>query len=227
MTGTPHAHLAMQPVWATLGDYDNLLGLRMLIHTGSQRPAALHSNAFVAGEKALSAEEHAVVTTPGNIVSFSHYDGDFKAGKSGTFAVPYNGTSGEGAIWTGLAFAPAKDPQLPPAKPVLGAFSMADVLRLLMPEDSGKSLPDSVVLPGGADGASEGGFFHVDSEGHTCFSAAEAAKASRFIVESGVLERRADLDDLEQRKSHAVAIESYQLAAELKEQSETLRVQVR
>ena len=54
----------------------------------------------------------------------------------------------------------------------------------------------------------------------------DAAKAYK-LLESGVLERRADLDDLERRKSHAVAIESYQLAAELKEQSETLRVQVR
>jgi hypothetical protein len=53
----------------------------------------------------------------------------------------------------------------------------------------------------------------------------DAAKAYK-LLESGVLERRADLDDLERRKAHAVATESYQLAAELKEQSDTLRVQI-
>ena len=53
----------------------------------------------------------------------------------------------------------------------------------------------------------------------------DAAKAYK-LLESGVLERRAELDDLERRKAHAVATESYQLAAELKEQSDTLRVQI-
>lgn len=44
MTGTPPAIFKMQPVWATLGDYDNLLGMRMLLTTGSQEPRALDSH---------------------------------------------------------------------------------------------------------------------------------------------------------------------------------------
>jgi multidrug efflux pump subunit AcrB len=43
MSGTPSAKLRMGPVWVTVGDYENLLGCRVIIHTGDQGPAALHS----------------------------------------------------------------------------------------------------------------------------------------------------------------------------------------
>ena len=144
---------------------------------------------------------------------FEKYGDEFSKDKHGIFSVPSNGTSDEGAIWPALAFAPAENlpaavrwveveaekaraasgapppPPPPPAKPVLGTFSMASILQVLMPSETSSDLPDSVVLPGGADGASEGGFFHVDSTGRTCFSAAEAAKSARFCVDSGFLEQ--------------------------------------
>jgi hypothetical protein len=36
MTGTPSERLDMQPVWVTLGDYDNVLGWRKILHMGKQ-----------------------------------------------------------------------------------------------------------------------------------------------------------------------------------------------
>ena len=177
MTGTPHAHLAMQPVWATLGDYCNLLGVRTIIHTRSQATAALHAYPlFFTGteHKPLSAERQAqvaaVLATPGLTFEDHEWGNDVMT-------------------WTALNVAPMElDAE---GGQTLGAFSMGDVLDLIMPRGEGgrSGLPSHmVVLPGGADGASDGGFFHVDSAGNTCFSAAEAAKASQFIVDSGFLE---------------------------------------
>jgi hypothetical protein len=167
MTGTPHAHLVMQPVWATLGDYDNLLGLRKIIHTGSQEAAALYSHPFdpfsqsyrysasIPGP-ALSAEHEAAISTPGNLIKWSKYD-DFKLAKdnSGVFCVPHGGSNEEGIVWTGLRFAPAKiikQSEAAGAEQVvkeakLGVFAMSDVLGLLMPKSRPKSCPTPSSCP--------------------------------------------------------------------------------
>ncbi len=189
MTGTPQAHLAMQPVWATLGDYCNLLGVRTIIHTGSQATTALHSYPLLTGtdREPLCAERlaevAAVLATPGSVVTFTDGESDGSASKR----IPLQRRNDVAVTWTALGAAPVEVEA--EGGQTLCAFTMGDVLELIMPHESRGRLPSHmVVLPGGADGASDGGFFHVDSAGNTCFSAAEAAKASQLIVDSGFLE---------------------------------------
>jgi hypothetical protein len=46
--------LIMQPVWASIGDYNNILGLRSLIHRGDQEKVPLHEHRSLEFENPLS-----------------------------------------------------------------------------------------------------------------------------------------------------------------------------
>ena len=94
----------------------------------------------------------------------------------------------------------------------VGTFDFASVLEVLMPDCAGGTMPDALVLPGGDDrGSGEGGsagFFHLDSAGMACFSAAEAAASSALLADSGFLDQllvriRTTEFDLPQRAEEA------------------------
>ncbi len=124
--------------------------------------------------------ERAVLTKPGTPLNFqwSKERGDAE----GLVTVPFDGRTFDRAAWPALTLAPL-------VGSVLGSFGTREVLEVVMPTGAGPLLPNCMVLPGGLDspGDSMEGYFHLDSKGKTCFTAAEAAKTSAALVASEFL----------------------------------------
>jgi hypothetical protein len=175
LEGEPPQQLPMQPVWVTLGDYDNLLALRCINHRGNQGRVTLQDH---------SVSHHFKDLDPGTHVTFS-YGGSKKPDAEVIDDWPF----GEGEeAWAGLYAAPIT--YLLDQKPVkTRPFSAQDRLDLLMPTEGGYNFPDVVVLPGADDVASTipGAYFHLDSDGGSCFTAEEAEAASAHLLEMDFL----------------------------------------
>lgn len=169
MAGEPQARLAMQPVWLSVGDYDNLVAVRKLCHKGDQ---PVNPDLFRA--RAQPAE-------PGR-GGGNRYDPDDDSGFIKRFALRVAG--GKPAAATAAA------------GPVCAPADIADVIAYVeMQPDGGYGegaafCPQPPTeLPGGGDpgpaGQPPGRLFHLDSSGATCFTAAEAAAACASLEASG------------------------------------------
>ena len=208
MTGTMPAKLIMQPVWASVGDYSNILAVRTIIHKGEQDKVDLSKYPIkMMGSEdkdkhsykglPLTAEQILSLSTPGREIKFTSY-GTYEEDDKGAIATGLD--SDHDSYWVALKYAPVQG----------GDFKIADIIRLLMPDDSsGTGLPSAVItLPGVSGGVSGGGggesisaaagagggggvtgsFFHLDETGATCFTAAEAEAASALLVDTAFLE---------------------------------------
>lgn len=166
---TPPAYLPMQPVWVTLGDRDNILAFRRILHKGRQGTTVLHDHPFTLCE--TTPEEAAALKTPGaqvDLIRFEH--GDSKPG-----VVRIEADTGPGCeAWMGLKFAPR-------------AFTKQDLFEFLMPAESSDDFPPLVTLPGGDSVATSFPYFHIDSQGKACFTEEEATAASRHLIDMDFL----------------------------------------
>lgn len=188
MWDTPPAKLRMGPVWVTVGDYENLLGCRVILHKGDQGPTELHQfpATFVGeGEGPVGEEEWPEFTGIQGVNAIADGENEWALVDS---------DSDNRAVWLGLQGCAVTsyfhaDPAtgvVPPSAP----FTLKDTVDFLMPSDHGIVLPAMRLLPGAKDVRSktEGAFFHVDSRGSTCFSKEEAAAASQHLIDMGFLQ---------------------------------------
>lgn len=174
-----------------------MLAARTIIHKGDQDkqpleahpivPLAAVESHYAAAHGPMSREQAALLSTPGELLKLKNYCSAAKAwtkdAATGVSTIPID--DHDAAAWFALQYAPV-------VKGELGKFDVTKVIELLMPSEAGTYIPAPdviMVLPSGNDIAREdgNGYFHIDSSGMTCFSAAEAAKTSAHVAAAAVL----------------------------------------
>jgi hypothetical protein len=194
--------LPLQPVWATLGDHNNLLAFRRADYFDDNTPLPLHEHPVRLtrlrpddGEPLPPEEQTGFSSTPGELLQFMSdhemenvwYDSDDVA--------HYKAEPGpRGAVWLGLKVAAAKFKRRG-ERFVAERLKKKRLYKFLLPNPYDEEVigeyPDLVALPGGGDNLGvqiPGALFHLDSNGGACFTAEEADAASRHLIAMGFLD---------------------------------------
>ena len=183
--GTPSIHFSRLPVWFSVGDYDNIVGFRRLMHMYPIRDSApLNQGPFEECQRfpdsqQIKLQTAGAVLSPKDVWSTQDTPG---ADSELIYDAGWNLDSGSERYVFPVA--------------LRLAYTSDVTTRILTSVFSGDSKTtlsgDVVVLPGGADckqPAANGAPFHYDSTGKACFSAEEAAKTAELLRDHDVIHR--------------------------------------
>ena len=185
MEGEPDMKFAMLPVWFSVGDYDNIVGFRRLMHKSRIDPSKSLCQGAFEEHNPFKPVQIAKLQTPGAILHPKADDELIDAGAPDELIYDYYDAHGnvDFVVPIGLRFAYTS--------------SLSECIHVsLFDGDYGSSARvlsgDVVVLPGGADckqPASNGAPYHYDSAGNACFTAEESRAAAELLHRSDVIER--------------------------------------